>query len=224
MFKTIILFVAALLTLCQAPLSARAKPVDCIDVPVKGEAESYLHDLELCNAGGSPPDDDTQVVSTNNDKVVISLGLGEKLDKTIILRPHNRILEFKVEQSFETSMTVMNEGPHMDLLDWQHHLADWEELPRKNATTFLAHAVSNTPFPAVTTEEIVAAVAKESAKWAEQGYDPGDRWIIVARDCKAADSYPCGVSVSKVFFRIMVKVDGQWRQIKLIEFKVPMGC
>ena len=96
--------------------------------------------------------------------------------------------------------------------------------PRMALGDFLAREVSNTPFPAVTTEEIVAAVAEESAKWAKGGYDPGELWIIAARNCKAPDSYPCGVSVSKVFFRILVKAAGQWQQIQLIEVKIPMGC
>jgi hypothetical protein len=224
MFKKILLFAATLLLLCQTPLPARANPVDCLQIPVKGEGTNYLHRLELCNTDALPADDDTQVVSADNSKVIISLGLGETLNKTIILQPSNDILEFSVEQSFETSLTIMNEGPHMDLLDWQHHLADWTELPRKNATTFLAHEVSNTTFPAVTTEEIVAAVAEESAKWAREGYDPGERWTTVAKDCKAPDSYPCGISVSKIFLRVMVKIAGQWQQVQLIEFKVPMGC
>ncbi len=224
MFRKKLLFAVTLLSLCLPPLSALANPFSCLQLPVKGEAAKYLHDLQLCNTAESPADDDTRVLAVDKDKVLISLGLGETLTKTISLQPHSDSHEFKVEQSFETSLTIMNEGPHMDLLDWQHHIGDWAELPRKNAVTFLAHEVNNATFPAVTTEEIVAAVAEESAKWAKGGYDPGELWIIAARNCKAPDSYPCGVSVSKVFFRILVKAAGQWQQIQLIEVKIPMGC
>lgn len=92
----------------------------------------------------------------------------------------------------------------MDLLKWQHHLGNWESLPNINDTTFLAQEVNSTAFPAVSTDEIVAAVATESAKRARDGYDPGERWITVAKECKTPDTYPCGVGVSKVFLRIMV--------------------
>jgi hypothetical protein len=61
-------------------------------------------------------------------------------------------------------------------------------------------------------------------KSANDGYDPGDRWLAVAKECKAPDAYPCGISVSKVFLRIMVNIAAQWQQIMLIEFIVPMGC
>ena len=222
MFRRNLLFAAALLLLW--PLAAQAKPFKGLQLPVNGIAARYLDELQLLNPEDFPADDDTHVVSANDGRIIVKLGLGETLNKVISLQSHAGSHEFKIEHSYETSLTLINERPHMDLLAWRHHRSEWVELPRNEDSNFVAHEVNSTTFPAVTTDEIVAAVALESAKWTQKGYAPGKRWLTVAKECKSAGSYPCGVAISKVFLRIMVKIAEQWQQILLIEFIAPMGC
>jgi len=39
--------------------------------------------------------------------------------------------EIKLYQSFENSITIINEGPHCDLVKWKHYNSEWKELKTK---------------------------------------------------------------------------------------------
>ena len=69
---------------------------------------------------------------------------------------------FKIEQRYETSLTIMNEGPHIDLLDWKHYISERKELETGDGLTFLSKEVSSEEFPEVSQTEIVKTVRKEA--------------------------------------------------------------
>jgi hypothetical protein len=76
----------------------------------------------------------------------------------------------------------------------------------------------------VTREEIYRAVLDNVKGWDAESQESAPRWTQLARSCKSATDYPCGVSVSKISFRIMVRSAGGWEPIKRLDFLVPMGC
>jgi hypothetical protein len=193
-------------------------------VSVQGEAANYLHGIEIRNADGSIPDSETTIESPSPTVIRLNLGLGDPMTKSIALHPRINGREFRVEQRYETSLTLMNEGPHMDLLDWKHYISEWEEVESRNGLTFLSKEVLSDEFPAVTQAEIIMAVRAESEKWSKQGFDEVERWIDLARQCTGPTTYPCGVSVSKITLRIRVKESGSWKDIQTIELQIPMGC
>jgi len=213
--------------LLQVPVLLHAdspEPVFNPQVSVQGEAANYLHGIEIRNADGSIPDPETTIEFPSPTVTRLKLGLGDPLAKAVTLQPRIDGREFRVEQRYETSLTLMNEGPHMDLLDWKHYISEWEEVESSNGLTFVLKEVSSAEFPAVTPAEIIEAVRAESEKWSKQGYDVGERWIDLARQCKGPTTYPCGVSVSKITLRIRVKESDSWKDIQTIEFRIPMGC
>jgi len=193
-------------------------------ISVRGEALNYLDGIEIRNADGSIPNSETTIEFPSPTLIRLNLGLGDPMTKSITLQPRIAGKEFKVEQRYETSLTLMNEGPHMDLLDWKHFISDWKEVESRNGLTFLSREVSSDEFPVVTKAEIIEAVRMESEKWSQKGFDEGERWIDLARQCKGPTIYPCGVSVSKVALRIRVKEADSWKDIQTIELQIPMGC
>ncbi len=204
-----------------------------IDVPpafnprlsVKGEAAKYLQEIEIRNIDGSVPDFDTTLEVSVDGLIRVHLGLGNTTAKKITLKPASQSsLEFRVEQQYETSLTLMDEGPHMDLLDWKHHLSGWSELEKTGDLEFLSNAVASDEFPQVNQADIIEAVRAETKRWSVQGFDQGDRWIDMAKQCQSSTTSPCGVSVSKIRIKIKVKDAGEWRDIQTIEIHVPMGC
>lgn len=151
--------------------------------------------------------------------VRVDLELGDSLDDlTLRLHPREGVkADFAVEQSFETSLTVMEEGPHLDLLDWKHYNSPWQPLQKLSPTDFRTGTITEADsrkFPEVTAKEIQAIVKKEG----------GATLGKYVSKVKGPNDYPCGVGVSKVRFRITVKAGAEEKVIKTIEFLVPMGC
>jgi hypothetical protein len=148
----------------------------------------------------------------------VDLDLGESIENQyIFLRAANSELEFKVEQQFETSLTVSNEGPHLDLTDWKHYRSEWREIRKLERNKFLILKVSDkesTRFPDVTMQEVRREIARS-----------GDtKWVGLAAQAKTVNDSPLSVGVSKISLRIKVKEDGQWKIIKRLNFTNPMGC
>ena len=119
--------------------------------------------------------------------------------------------------SFETSLTVSKEGPHLDLVNWKHYDSKWRELKKSGKNRFLTDSIGkaeSSKFPGVSVMEIREAVLKAGGK----------EWADDVRKAQSPHDDPCSVGVSKIRFRILVKESGQWKLINTLEFSVPMGC
>lgn len=152
-------------------------------------------------------------------KMSVDLDLGETIEnQVIVLNPHPKdSREFRVEQQFETSMAIGDEGPHFDLTDWKHYTSKWEEIQKLEENKFLTAGISesdSTRFPYVSTETIRKAVASRS----------DSRWLKLAGKCATPNSGPCYVSVSRISFRVSARENDGWKPIHRIDFSMPMGC
>jgi hypothetical protein len=194
-------------------------------IKMKGEASVYLNEMEILNKDKKPLSEDAIIKQESDGSIRVSLGLSDPIAKLIILHPRSiKKCQFRIEQQYETSVTIMNEGPHMDLVNWKHHVSDWEILEEINENIFLSKDVSSNEFPDVTTDEIVEATKQQITVWAKDGYGSNQKWIELAKKCKNSFEYPCGVGVSKVRLKISVKDGDSWKEINIINLIVPMGC
>jgi hypothetical protein len=154
--------------------------------------------------------------------VVIDVELGESIDNQMIylVIEEDDKRDYKIEEQYETTMSVSAEGPHMDLIDWKHHLSDWKEIPQIGKHRFLTLKLNESEsrmFPKVNQREIYSAVKErvtEDSAWA----------LEKARLCKGPNTFPCYVSVSRVSLRISVKENNKWELVNQIDFHIPMGC
>lgn len=151
--------------------------------------------------------------------VYMDMELGENIeDEVIALYPFpGDKREFRVEQQFETSMSVTEEGPHLDLTDWKHYTSEWRELKRieKNwFRTFTLTEEERSRFPAVTREEIYKVVLKDGGKGMAE----------LARTCKGPKEGACIVTASRISIRILARINGRWTVIHQIDAMLPMGC
>ncbi len=165
-------------------------------------------------------------ITQKNNRTQIELDLGEPLAHLILLHVAPMSSEkFRVDRQYETSLTLMNEGPHYDLLNWKHYISKWQRLPEVKANTFLSNEITSSEFPTVTTQEIMAAVTDDKEGQSGAGeYALEKRWGTIAAQCKSATDYPCGVSISRVRLKISVKEQGEWKKIHTIDLIIPMGC
>lgn len=207
--------IALALALASRALAGAPERVFSARIEPTGAAATYLEAIEVLNADGGTHDPETTLERVSGDVIRINLALGESVAKRITLIPrHETSAGFRIEQQFQTSLTVMNQGPHMDLRGWRHHVSGWKPIEMSGPLVFVSRDASSEEFPRVTTKQIVAAVEAESRKWAAEGYAEGDGWIRLAKQCTDATTYPCGVSVSEVRLRIRVKEGGRWKTIQ----------
>lgn len=222
-----------------APVNAQQARMDVeIQEPaIEVRQPGYLKAIEIAQHNKEYPITARRLEDLSADPVAIDLDLGEGIeDQLIILRAYEgESREFKIEQQFETSMTVSGEGPHLDLLDWKHYTSEWEEIKMIERNVFLTSKISESEsqkFPKVTWKELYNAVMKADRKLYADYYesagtedDPADsKWLKLVRQCKSPQDNPCAVSVSKIRFRIKAKEGERWKIIKRLEFNLPMGC
>lgn len=194
-------------------------------ITVFGQASRYLDAIEILSIERKSIGEGATIKKVTEKLIQVDLGLGEPIAKLIIL--HSKMgedYEFRIEQQYETSLSLMDEGPHMDLLNWKHYVSEWKILESVGRHSFVSKEVVSDKFPKVTTAEIIQATKEQSARWAREGYNPEERWVKIARKCKIPTEYPSGVSISKVRLKISVKTGKGWKEIHGIDILVPMGC
>ena len=141
------------------------------------------------------------------------------------------IREFKIEQQIETSMTINDEGPHLDLLNWKHGVSPWQELPVIKPNIFRGKAITKKDsrrFPAFTKQELCQAVIKQGKRDARSGnytYDPNDdKWLRLVKQKPQEGWIIYTTGVSTIRLRIQAKEGDTWQVIHTVEIAVALGC
>jgi hypothetical protein len=178
----------------------------------------YMSSIELMRHDEEAEINPRVFKNLSRHPIFVDLDLSESIENQIILL-HGTIpeREFKLEQQFETSLVISDEGPHLDLIDWKHYRSEWREIKKLGNNKFLTLKLSEADasrFPHVTMQEIYQEVLKKG----------DDRWTNLVRTAKTINDYPIGISVSKISLRIKVWEDERWRVLKRLEFTIPMGC
>ena len=123
------------------------------------------------------------------------------------------------------SITVMDEGPHVDLIDWRQGVGPWA-VATASGTGFTIPAATVDAKPDATGEEIARHVLATTQAWEER--ERATRWADLARSCAGPESYPCAVGVSHVDIEIRAFEVDDDGDTKLDRFMVtlvrPMGC
>lgn len=163
-----------------------------------------------------PWDGIMSVNANTQDTVKISGDLASKVDGSVM-----RIIGFdyhKVEifQRYETSITVMDEGPHCDLTEWRHYESPWQQLTQ-GGNEFPTSSYSEKEwerFIPIDMEELRLEVLTQC----------GERWHSLIKDVQNAHEYPLGIGISKIFFKLKLIDKTGKSEHKIIEFEIPMGC
>ena len=150
---------------------------------------------------------------------IVDLDLGESVEgyRLSLLTPPGCATEHRVQWQFETSVTVMDEGPHVDLLDWKHHTAPWVDIEPHGPGRYRLPTLSEeqrTSFPPVSVSELIEAVRAEG----------GDRWAEMVAEVKGPNDYPSGVGLSTYRVRVLARDAAGWVPLYSVVFRYPMGC
>ena len=149
-----------------------------------------------------------------------ALDISENIDgQELFILGGDQTEQYRIFERYRTSMTVMGEGPHLDLTDWRHFDSEWiplEKLSQRKFRTVAAEKMDIETFPPTTRMELLNAVRKRAGDWVEV--------VDLAKNCRSPKDDPCGVSVSSVYFRVERLVGENWVKVGTIEISIPMGC
>ena len=162
-------------------------------------------------------DEENKLSQVQSDTVYISADMGETIENHKIKIETNVLENLNIEQCYETSLTIMNEGPHRDLTEWKHFTSDWKTLKQENGKFLcLSYSEKETEkFPEISIEEVKAEVKVEC----------GEKWAKHIENVTSVTEYPCGVGISRYFLRITGKLKTNGTKIsKLIIIESLMGC
>lgn len=196
---------------------------------VRAPGGALLLSLCLATAGAPRPGPSFAIVSADHPGQTLVfegspareerwLELGDDYTGVLEVRGAGKERVLSADWRFTTSLTLQDEGPHLDLLDWLHHTSEWKPLTRIDSTRFrIRPIVEPLPFPHFARSELLTYVAS-------LGEELATRWGPIAERCDSATSYPCAVGVSEVEVRIFEGEGEARRLLKTLLLKVPLGC
>lgn len=160
-------------------------------------------------------------IKSNRDTTFIYLELGSSLaDHYFAVNSTYDSSSILVTYHFETSLTVSDEGPHCDLIDWKHYISAPDTLAQLDSTGVYQFKNGyqdsmSTAFPEITMKEVRRAVVKHCS----------EGWMERTKESKTIRDYPFSVSISREIIHIVIKNDkGDIIREKFIIFEIPMGC
>jgi hypothetical protein len=163
-------------------------------------------------------DEDKKLNETQKDTVYLYSELGETIEGQTISISTEQLTDLIIEQRYETSVTIQNEGPHCDLIDWKHYDSEWKMLKTNKAGQFICDSYSEKDwekFPKIQISELKEIVKKQCGK----------EWYNLISKIKLPTEYPSTVGVSRYFLRLTgQRKDNGQKVTKLIIFEVAMGC
>lgn len=230
-FLSAAVFASSLILLLLSPPPGEADQVPpeatSLALKVQNPDKTLLGTLHLTRLDGKPLDF-MEKAKDHPKKFQAIPDLGDPLAWGFHFEPRVRdyLPALKMQQQFETSLTLADEGPHLDLTNWKHGVSPWQDLSEEPDLMFRSRPllVAQAPFPDYKPEELVAAVRAEIARWQTDGDEGSARWIELAKQCGGEDGYPCMEAVSQVRFRLLAQIDGAWTELYRVVFDVPMGC
>lgn len=151
------------------------------------------------------------------DSAAVAVALGSSPEGQAVHISLHEPGSVRLFQRYETSLTVMDEGPHCDLTDWTHYNSPWQELPA-NGTTFQALEYAEADWSRFVPVDMQAVQKAVRAHC-------GDTWAALMAGAAHPDDYPLGVSISRIFLRIEFTPQGTTAaQTFTLVFEMPMGC
>jgi glucan-binding YG repeat protein len=163
-------------------------------------------------------DKDKELNKTQKDTVYLYSELGETIEGQTLSVSTDKLTNLTIEQRYETSVTIIGEGPHCDLIDWKHYNSEWKMLKSNKVGQFICDSYSEKDwekFPKIQISELKTRVKKHC----EEGF-----YNLILK-IKSPTEYPSGVGVSRYFLRLTgQRKDNGQTVTKLIIFEVAMGC
>ncbi len=186
-----------------------------IEAPLKIPFEAFTVFVDKLAAHSQIIEEDS---NENSMAYYIDLGTTPE-DRYIKVKHHQEYRSIEVFQRHQNSISISNEGPHCDLLDYKHFNSSWKPLVKyPNSNNIFKIIVINpedyNKFIEVNMEELKEHVKNHC----------GEKWAKLMETSRSVNDYPIGVTMSQIQLKIvMTDIDG-YKTEKIIVFELPMGC
>ena len=163
-----------------------------------------------------PFDEHNSLNQIQQDSCYIIADIGETIVGGQLTISSNILTDLKVEQRYETSVSISNEGPHCDLTDWKHFLSDWQSLKPEHLDTYKCLNYTDNEkekFPQIDINELKSRVKTQC----------GDEWYELVKNITRPTQDPSWVGISRIYLRVTGKLKGK-SITKIIVIEEAMGC
>ncbi|MBO3115401.1 SH3 domain-containing protein [Winogradskyella sp. DF17] len=151
------------------------------------------------------------------DTIKIGVTLGDSPEGKILIVNNKDYKRISVFQRFESSITIMNEGPHCDLTEWKHYHSQWKPIEAITKTKFKTLSYNQGGRQQFIDIDIRALKEEVENKC-------GKDWSNYVKGIKTLNDYPVGISINGIFLKVLITDQNDKVSEKIIEFKIPMGC
>ena len=198
-------------TLAASPVANKGVDADTITILKFDEFSLSINRLIIY-------DDEKEFAKVQADTLEIYAEVGETIEGQLISISSDLLRDFTVEQRYETSLTIMNEGPHCDLTDWKHFYSDWKRLKSNADGQFICNKYTEKDY-----EKFIPVSIDQIQKQVKE--QCGEGWFKLVENIKSPTEYPSGVGISRYFLKVTGyrKDNGELVQ-KLIVIQNAMGC
>lgn len=163
-------------------------------------------------------DEEKKLTQIQQDTVYLFPELGESIEGKIISISTEQLINLKIEQRFETSVTIMGEGPFCDLDEWKHYYSEWKILKANNKGQFVCNSYAledRNKFPKIQISELKEIVKKKC----------GSEYFKQISEIKSPTEYPSTIGISRYFLKLSGKRKDNGLIIsKIIIILEPIGC
>ncbi len=188
--------------------------VDAIGSPVNLK----FKELSLSIINFFVSDEEKKLTQIQKDTVYLFPELGESIEGKNISISTELLINLKIEQRFETSMTIMGDGPFCDLDEWKHYYSEWKILKANNKGQFVCDSYAledRNKFPKIQISELKEIVKKKC----------GSEYFKQISKIKSPTEYPSTVGISRYFLKLSGKRKDNGLIIsKIIIILEPIGC
>lgn len=152
------------------------------------------------------------------DTIKFYLDLGQTAEDEELIVEQSKFKDVQLFQQHENSLTIMNDGSHCDLIEWEHYYSEWTALEFDSEE----NCFTSVRYPREAWKTFIEVDIKDLKDAVERFC--GKHTVDYLGDINNVHQYPCGVSMSRMFYKIVLtNMDGSVLE-KVISFEIPMGC
>ena len=153
----------------------------------------------------------------DKDTINVSVELGGSPEGKTLIVNNGDYKRVSIFQRYENSITIMNEGPHCDLTEWEHYYSNWQPIHKISSNKFETLSYTEDDWEKFT-DISIEALKTEVLEHC------GEDWVKYIENVKTVKDYPAGVGTSRIFLKILMTDFEDKVTEKIIKFEIPMGC
>ena len=163
-------------------------------------------------------DNDNEIDQIQKDTVQINAQFGEQIEGQLISISSNLLTGLTLEQRYETSVSILNEGKSCHLTDWKHFYSDWKQLKLNNSGQFIFEEYAEKEaekFPEINIDDLKQKVKDHC----------GNEYLILVENVKTITDYPIDVSISRYYLKVTGQRKDNGETVSKLIILIPtMGC